>query len=217
MTEDLDDVSDKDLGIPLKEKFPRLENRVMEVDNKSLTNRPDLTGHFGAATELQAIYSTVQGQTSKAESQFISFNKVKEYHAQCTKNHILQILENSTKLERKVIGESDGLNTYLLLHLKNIHVQPSSFFSRLQMLDLGSNPISNRVDFSNLFMNISGQPIHFFDAEKVEGDIIVRNAKDGEKFIDLFEAEHTLKSTDIVIADKKKILALGGVVGGLES
>lgn len=77
------------------------------------------------------------------------------------------------------------------------------------MLDLGSNPISNRVDFSNLFMNISGQPIHFFDAEKVEGDVIVRNAKDGEKFIDLFEAEHSLKSTDIVIADKKKILALG--------
>jgi phenylalanyl-tRNA synthetase beta chain len=62
-------------------------------------------------------------------------------------------------------------------------------------------------------MNISGQPIHFFDAEKVDGDIIVRNAKDGEKFVDLFAAEHTLKSTDIVIADKKKILALAGVVG----
>ena len=66
-------------------------------------------------------------------------------------------------------------------------------------------------------MNISGQPIHFFDAEKVNGDIIVRNAKDGEKFTDLFETEHVLKSTDIVITDKKKILALAGVVGGLES
>ncbi len=66
-------------------------------------------------------------------------------------------------------------------------------------------------------MNISGQPIHFFDADKVDGDIIVRNAKDGEKFIDLFETEHSLTSKDLVIADKNKILALAGVVGGLES
>ena len=43
LTEDLEDISDKDLGTPLKEKFPRLEERVLEVDNKSLTNRPDLT------------------------------------------------------------------------------------------------------------------------------------------------------------------------------
>lgn len=56
LTEDLEDISDADLGTALSAKFPRLENRVMEVDNKSLTNRPDLTGHFGAATELNAIY-----------------------------------------------------------------------------------------------------------------------------------------------------------------
>lgn len=56
LTEDLEDISDADLGIALKDKFPRLENRVFEVDNKSLTNRPDLTGHFGIATELNAIY-----------------------------------------------------------------------------------------------------------------------------------------------------------------
>jgi len=61
-------------------------------------------------------------------------------------------------------------------------------------------------------MVISGQPIHFFDAEKVDGDIIVRNATEGEKFTDLFGTEHTLKTTDIVISDKKKILALAGVV-----
>lgn len=209
LTEDLEDISDADLGTSLSDKFPRLEGRIMEVDNKSLTNRPDLTGHFGAATELNAIYSLENNQ--------ISFNKVKDYHEQCTSEHSMQILENSTKPERKVIGESEGLNTYTLLHIKNINIQQTSFFTRLQLLDLWSNPINNRVDFSNLFMNITGQPIHFFDAEKVDGDIIVRNAKDGEKFIDLFESEHTLKVTDVVIADKKKILALAGVVGGLES
>ena len=60
LTEDLDDISDTDLGTSLRDKFPRLENRVMEVDSKSLTNRPDLTGHFGVATELNAIYGIVE-------------------------------------------------------------------------------------------------------------------------------------------------------------
>lgn len=209
LTEDLDDISDKDIWTKLKDKFPRLETRVMEVDNKSLTNRPDLTWHFGAATELNAIYGGTQWA--------ITFSTMKEYHEQCTPKHIMQILENSTKPERLVKWETDNLNTYVLLHLKNITVHQASFFSRLQMIDLWANPISNRVDFSNLFMNISGQPIHFFDAEKVDGDIIVRNAKDGEKFTDLFETEHVLKANDIVIADTKKILALAWVVGGLES
>ena len=229
LTEDLEDISDKDLGTPLKEKFPRLEERVLEVDNKSLTNRPDLTWHFGVATELNAIYwSMIQDtwpKNNKVEkissnmnhASCISFNKVKEYQTQCSPENIIQILENSTPPERKVIWESEGLNAYLLLYLKNISVQQASFFSRLQMIDMWSVPRNNRVDFSNIFMLIGGQPIHFFDADKVDGDIIVRNAKDGEKFVDLFETEHILKASDIVIADKQKILALAGVVGGLES
>jgi len=217
LTEDLEDISDTDLGTALREKFPRLENRIMEVDNKSLTNRPDLTGHFGAATELNAIYNLAEKWNLKAVNQCISFNKVKEYHDQCTPQHIMQILENSVKSEIKVIGESDDLNSYILLYIKNVNVKSAWFFSRLQTLDIGSKPINNWVDFSNLFMNISGNPVHFFDADKVDGDIIVRNAKDWEKFTDLFEAEHILKITDIVIADKKKILALAGIIWGLES
>ncbi len=66
-------------------------------------------------------------------------------------------------------------------------------------------------------MMTTGQPVHFFDADQIKGNIIVRNAKDGEKFTDLFDKEHTLVSTDMVIADKEKILALAGVVGGKTS
>jgi phenylalanyl-tRNA synthetase beta chain len=54
------------------------------------------------------------------------------------------------------------------------------------MLDVEANPRNNWVDFSNLFMLISGQPVHFFDAAKIEGNVIVRNAKDNEEFMDLF-------------------------------
>jgi len=63
------------------------------------------------------------------------------------------------------------------MELNNVQVNPSTFFARMQMLDLGSKPINNWVDFSNLFMNITGQPIHFFDADKVSGNVIIRQAK----------------------------------------
>lgn len=217
LTEDLDDISEADLGIPLREKFPRLENWVMEVDNKSLTNRPDLTGHFGAAIELNAIYSLVESQKSKVKNQSISFNNIKEYYQQCTPTPIMQTLKNATPSDKHIVAQSSWLNTYILLQLNDISIHTTSFFTRLHMLDIGSNSINNWVDFSNLFMNISGQPIHFFDADKVAGDIIVRNATDGELFVDLFGTQHILVASDIVIADTQKILALAGVVWGLES
>lgn len=215
LVEDFDDIGDEDLGISLKQKYPRMEWYVMEVDNKSLTNRPDLTGHFGIAAELNAMYAYegpgIHGTVS------VSFNKVVDLFKQFQNTNILETLENSTKLERKVVSKSDGLNTYILLALNNITVQQSSFFMRLQTIDMWSQPINNWVDFSNLFMLISGQPIHFFDADKVDGDIIVRNAKEGEEFVDLFEKKHSLLTTDIVISDKHKILALAGVMWWLES
>lgn len=217
LVEDFDDVNEKDLWIALNKKYPWLESYTFDVDNKWLTNRPDLTWHFGTAIELNAMYSEIWNVKWKMWNEKISFNKIKDYMKQFTDQNIFEILDNSKKSERKVIWESDSLNTYILLELNNIQIKKSDFFTRLQMIDLWSNPINNRVDFSNLFMNISWQPIHFFDATKVDGDIIIRNANDGEKFVDLFEKEHELKSSDLVIADKKKILALAWVVWGLDS
>lgn len=121
------------------------------------------------------------------------------------------------KLERAIKVSSEAVNTYIALEIKNIEVKKSDFFSRLQLKDIGGKSVNNWVDFANLFMNISSQPIHLFDADKVKGDLQVRNAREGELFVDLFEVEHSLKSTDLVIADNEKVLALAGVIGGLES
>ena len=207
LTEDLDDVSEKDLGTPMAEKFPWLEWFVMEVDNKSITNRPDLTWHRWVATELNAMY----------DGKDIAFSTVKKRYEQFQNSNIEQVLSGSKKAKKKVIGEADGLNSYILLELNDVHVQASSFYTRLQMIDMGALPRSNWVDFSNLFMLISGQPIHFFDAAKVEGNVTIRNAKNKESFTDLFGATHELISTDIVIADDQKVLALAGIVWGLDS
>ncbi len=204
---DLDDISDADLGTPIADKFPWLNSYVFDVDNKWLTNRPDLTGHFGAAVELNAIY----------EAKDISFNKVSDWMKQFNDINVLDTFAHATPAKRKVIWESTGLNSYTLLEINNVEIKPLSFFTRLQLIDMWANPRNNWVDFSNLFMLLTGQPIHFFDADKVDGDVIIRNAKDGEEFVDLFETKHTLKSSDIVIADKNKILALAGVVGWLDS
>lgn len=207
MDKDLE-MKDEYIGKPLVEVFPWLENKVLDVDNKTLTHRPDLTGHFGIATELNAIYIWTD---------HIKFNKAKDYMNDFQNQNIFEVLENATKSKRSVISESDKLNTYILLELNDVKVEQSNFFTRLMMMDLWMNPRENWVDFSNIFVSLSGQPIHFFDADKVDGDIIVRHAKEWEKFIDLFEDEHELKSTDLVIADKSKVLALAGVVGGKDS
>ncbi|MDR2416009.1 MAG: hypothetical protein LBD75_05390 [Candidatus Peribacteria bacterium] len=203
------EVVDEDLGTPLAEKFEWLNGFVLDVDNKGLTNRPDLTGHFGVAWELNAMYFP-QGK--------INYSKLPDYEKQFSTTNMLDLLEHTEKKAKKqVISQTDGLNTYILLEINNISVKQADFFMRLQTLDLGSSPINNWVDFSNLFMNISGNPVHFFDADKLKGNIIVRNAKEGEEFTDLFEKTHQLLPTDIVIADEEKALCLGGVMGGLNS
>lgn len=207
MAWDFDDLSDADLGKALTQKYSRLDTYVIDVDNKGLTHRPDLTWHFGIGIEFNSIFANDK----------ISFNKIPEYFDTFEHTNILEILTHSKKPAKKIICETEKLNTYTILELNDVEVKNSTFWTRLQTLDLGSKPINNWVDFSNLFMNISGQPVHFFDADKIVWNIVIRNAKDGEKFIDLFEAEHSLLTTDIVIADEEKILALGGVVWWLES
>lgn len=207
MQKDLDDLTDEDLWKPLVEKYSWLESKVIDVDNKWLTNRPDLTGHFGMAIELNAIY----------ENDKISFNKVGEYFDTFKSTNIVDLLNSKEKTKIGLKSQTDNLNTYILMELNDINVSDSSFFTRMQIMDLSSKPISNWVDFSNLFMNITGQPVHFFDADKVKWNIIVRQAKKWEKFVDLFEKEQELIETDMVIADDEKILALAGVVWWIDS
>lgn len=61
-------------------------------------------------------------------------------------------------------------------------------------------------------MYMTGQPVHVFDADKISGSITVRQAKDGESFLDLTGKEHSLSSDDVVIADESKVLALAGII-----
>ena len=163
---DFDDITDKDLGTSLEEKYPWLNNWVLVVENKTITHRPDLFGHFGISNELSTIFSDR-----------IQFHGGKKYVEQMQQAaSIYEILDNSTKANIDIVAETEKLHTYTLLEINNVTRQTSDLYLRSMMYDMGLQPRSNWVDFSNIFMYLSGQPIHFFDAGKIDGDIIIRQA-----------------------------------------
>ncbi|MDR1206944.1 MAG: phenylalanine--tRNA ligase subunit beta [Rickettsiales bacterium] len=103
---------------------------------------------------------------------------------------------------------------YYFCEINDIKISPSSPRIANRLAAIGINPKNAAIDATNYVCYDIGQPMHCFDADQVNGDIIIRNAKPGEKFTDLFGAEHELAATDLVIADSDGILALAGIVGG---
>ena len=205
LDEDLNTLSKSDLGKKLSDEVPFLENFVFDIDNKTLTNRPDLTGHLGQAIELNSIYKNFWKEK-------IFMNNVPQIFEIFQNNNIFDVLEHSTKLDKKLFVDSASTRSYINLELKNVEIKKSAFKERLELIDLDEQPINNFVDFSNLFMLLTGQPIHFFDADKIDGNISVEDAKGGEVFRDLTWKEHKLEKWDIIIKDNNEILALAGVI-----
>lgn len=195
-------VEQSDIWKPLKNVATYLENAIIDVENKTLTNRPDLTGHFWLSTEIFAIYPKNKLRYSKINSYMEDFSNI----------NVFEMLENTKPLEKEIISETSWLRSYILMSIDNINVEQSDFYTRLNLLDLWLTPKNNWVDFSNLFLFFTWQPIHFFDADKVKGNIRIKDAKDWEEFEDLFWEKHTLNSNDLVIADDEKILALAWVM-----
>ena len=126
--------------------------------------------------------------------------------------------KDSQKGTREVFVENNiGCPVYYMCEIRDIKMAKSSDVITRRLSAIGINPRNACVDATNYVMFDIGQPMHCFDADKVNGDIIVRNAKMGEKFIDLFGTEHELIDTDLVIADTDGILALAGIIGGERS
>lgn len=172
-----------------------LDDAIIEIDNKSLTNRPDLWGHYGMAREMSAIFD----------------RKLKEYK--------LGVLKQEKKIKIAVkIDEPSLCLKYLAVALDSVKVGPSPEWLKKRLLSIGQKPINNLVDISNYVMFDLGQPLHIFDADKISnGKIIVRRAVDGEKIFLLDSVERRLVADDLVIADSDKAIALAGVMGAANS
>ena len=118
------------------------------------------------------------------------------------------------KSSRKVDVKTELCPTYRFAEIHNIKMAKSDDKIASRLAAIGINPKNAPIDATNYICYDMGQPMHCFDADEVCGNIVVRMAKNGEKFTDLFGTEHELKNTDIVIADNAGVLAVAGVVGG---
>lgn len=205
LDEDLNDLSKKDLWKPLSHKIPFIDNFIFDIDNKTLTNRPDLTWHLGQAIDLYAIYKVF-------DKQKIYMNDVSNILKQFANTNIFEIIEHSKQSDKKVFLDTPKARSYVALDIQDIKVKKSWFKERLELVDLWEQTVNNYVDFSNLFMFLTWQPVHFFDTDKIKGNITVKEAKWWEEFIDLLDKKHILNSWDIIITDDEKILALAWII-----
>lgn len=178
-------------GTNIKEYLP-IDDIIVEIDNKSLTNRPDLWGHYGIAREICAIT-----------------------------NHELLPLEieeivNDKKDLDIVINNPELCYRYCGLKLDNILNNKTPLDMQIFLYYVGMRSISLLVDITNYLMLELGQPMHAFDSRVVE-NIEVGNANEGDKYTTLDGMMRTLTKDMLMIKNGDKYFGIAGVMGGLDS
>lgn len=189
-----DDSGILELALNPGDSLGALPDAVVEIDNKSLTHRPDLWGHHGMAREVSAIAGKKLRDPVKLE----------------------KIPSGSPAISIS-IDDLALCPRYSALVFENVTVQPSPAWLQYRLQAIGLNPINNIVDVTNYVMAEIAQPMHAFDADKLNGGIIVRSARTGESITALNEERYDLQASNLVIADSAGPIAIAGVIGGMNS
>ncbi len=178
-------------GDPIK--YLQMDDGV--IDFELTANRGDLLSILGMAYEVGAIYD----------------EKVKDVDLKHKESG--EDINKTFKTEVK----TENCSKLLVKKVENVKIEESPIFIKNRLIASGIRPINNVVDISNYVMLELGQPLHFYDADKLGNKLVVRMAEDGEKLTTLDNVERTLTSEDIVIADATHGVGLAGVMGGLET
>lgn len=185
--------SDTVVGTPLTQLL-QVHDFILEIDNKSITHRPDLWGHRGLAREVAALVNRPM------------------------KPFAITIPEGSQDPLKVSVECPDLCPRYTALKFDGVVVRPSPLWMKLALSTVGVRPISNIVDITNFVMLDVGNPTHAFDARTLAGNTIcVRRATPGETLVTLDGEPRQLLADDTVIADGERGVALAGVMGGLNS
>jgi phenylalanyl-tRNA synthetase beta chain len=180
---------DAEIGKPVKQLYDSDTLLELEVT----PNRPDLLSHYGMARELATLLKTPLKP--------------------------LDIRGAGVSPAANITIESpNACPLYTAVRISGVTIKDSPTWLKQRLESIGLRPINNIVDVTNFVLHELGQPLHAFDAAKLTGNIIIRNATDGETFLALDESEHTLTPDDLLISDESgAALALAGVMGGLTS
>ena len=172
-------------------EYMNLNDEVIDFDLTA--NRGDLLSVLGMAYEVGAIYD------KKVKDIDLSYNGIEK-----DMNFNLEIA-------------TDNCKAFLAKKVENLSIKESPDFIKNRLIASGIRPINNVVDISNYVMLEVGQPLHFYDADKLGSKIKVRMAENGEELTTLDGIKRTLDSEDIVITDGEKSIGLAGVMGGLDT
>ena len=178
-------------GDPIK--YMGLDDEV--IDFELTANRGDLLSILGMAYELGAIYN----------------KPVKDIDL--TYNESNEDINDSFKVQ----VNTENCSLFTVKKVENVTIKESPDFIKSRLIASGIRPINNVVDISNYVMLETGQPLHFYDADKLSGVLEVRMAQNGEKLTTLDEVERTLHDENIVISDGTRAIGLAGVMGGLDT
>ncbi len=179
-------------GTDIKELYA-IDDIVFEVDNKSLTNRPDLWGHYGIAREFAAL----AGRPLKP----LDTVDLKQY-------------ENLPKVDMKI--EDPLCQRYSCLQIENVQRSKSPMNMRIRLYYCGMRAINFLADLTNYLMLEMGQPMHAFDSRKVE-KIRVKRFAEPFKFTTLDGVERNIDENTLMICDDNTPVAIAGIMGGLDS
>ncbi len=179
-------------GTDLKDVF-EIDDIIFEVDNKSLTNRPDLWGHYGIAREFAAI--------AGRELRPLETVDLSKY-------------ESLPKLDVKI--EDPLCYRYSALRFENISKHVSPMNMRIRLFYCGMRAINLLADLTNYLMLEMGQPMHAFDSRKVDA-IRIKKFEGPFKFTTLDEVERDIDENTLMICNGDTPVAIAGIMGGLDS
>ncbi|MDR0536655.1 MAG: phenylalanine--tRNA ligase subunit beta [Tannerellaceae bacterium] len=190
------------VGMLAKDFYNIKSDYVLEVD--ITPNRVDATSHWGVARDL-AAYLKQNGRRFELKRPSVEAFRVDEAEGG------INVRVTAPELCPRYSGAT----------IRDVRVADSPEWLQTALQTIGLRPINNIVDVTNYVLHELGQPLHAFDADKIDGDggstVVVGRAREGEKFVTLDDVERILTSEDLIIGNEKDAMCIAGIFGGAES